>query len=603
MTPPTIAPAHPEIVTDGVPRARPGWIERATSADHKSVGLLYLGAALTFLAVAVVEFALVRVQLLVPENSLIQTFTFGRLVSPLETTAVLLFAIPLLLGLISYVVPLQIGARTVAFPRLNLLSAWLYLAGAATIYGSFMWRPTEGGLAAMPPFSDDVFNPTAGIDAWIIGAGLAIAGFVCFAINLLATVRNMRAPGMAWRRLPIFSWAATVSSYVLLVVGPVMLAALAMLMIDRNFDGVFFDPGEGGSPLLYEHFAWIFFTGAYAVVLVMAFGIVSEILPTFSRKPLFSHRAAMGSLAAVAVLAVMAWMQNMYSAPIAPGLDYFAMAFALALLIPVGLLFLNWVATIWGGTISLRAPVLYALGAISLISLGLCAELMYSVVPVGWQMDNTAAAQGATIDVLLGGGVLGGLAALLYWFPKISGRVMVEGPAKAAFWVILGGGYVLDVALFLAGLKGQPVDAYKYFGDTGLDGYNLVASLAGFAIAAGVLLALANTAYSYVAGQRAPHDPWGAATLEWFTLSPPPEHNFDAIPDVRSAQPLLDIREAIANRDRLWPRPEPAGGVPPEQEAPAEPAEAEPVEAAPAEADAGAAPAAERDDPGDAPLS
>jgi cytochrome c oxidase subunit 1 len=603
MSPPTLASAHPEVVTDGVPRARPRWIERATGADHKSVGLLYLGAALTFLAVAVVEFALVRIQLFVPENTLIDTFTWDRLFSSMETTALLLFALPLMLGLASYLVPLQIGARTVAFPRLNLLSAWLYLAGAATIYGSFMWRPTEGGVAALPPFSDDVFTPTAGIDAWIIGVGLAVLGFVCFAINLLVTVRNMRAPGMAWRRLPLLSWAATVSSYVLLLVGPVMLAALSMLMIDRNFSGVFFDAGEGGSPLLYQHFAWIFLTGAYAVVLVMAFGIASEILPTFARKPLFSHRAAMGCIAAVAGLAVMAWMQNMYTSPIVAGADYFGMAFALALLVPVGLLFLNWIATLWGGTLRLSSPVLYALGGLSLISLGLCGELMYSVVPVGWQMDNTVAAQGATIDVLLGGGVLGGLAALAFWFPKISGRMLVEGPAKAAFVLILGGGYVLDVSLFLAGLKGQPADAYKFFGDSGLDGYNVVASIAGIVIALGVLAALANAAYSYTSGRRAPHDPWGGATLEWFTLSPPPEHNFDAIPDVRSAQPLLDIREAISHRDRLWPRPETAGGTPPEQGTPAEPAEAEAVEAEPVEADAGAAPVAESDDPGDASLS
>jgi len=578
VTPPTtVAPPRPEVVSEEIPRRGPGWVERATSANHKSVGMLYLGTSLCFLTLAVVEFVLIRVQLIVPENTAIDPDIFNRIMSVFGVTAVILFAIPLALGLIGYIAPLQIGARGVAFPRLNLLSYWLYLAGAVTVYGSFVYRPSEAGLAALPPLSDNVFSNTAGVDAWIVGAGLAILGFVCFAINLVVTLHTMRSPGMAWRRVPLFSWAAGLSGYLLLAIGPVMLAALTMLFIDRHYSGVFFDAGEGGAPLLYEHFAWFFFTGAYMLVLIVAGGVISDVLPTFARKPLFSHRAAMLSLLAIAVLGPLAWMQNMYTAPIPLGFEIFAMLFALALAVPIGLLIFNWIATLWGGTLHPRAAPLFALGAISSMTIGLAGELAYSVLPVGWQLDNTTAAQGDTIAVLVGGAVLGGFAALHYWFPKLTGRTLGEGVGKIAFAAIIAGVYVYALATFLAGLKAQPVDIYKYFAGNGLDGFNLVASIAGFVLAAGILLELGNVAHSWRHGVRTGHDPWGAATLEWFALSPPPEHNFDVVPDVRSAEPLYDIRRAIRERTEAWhppaPRkvpeagarePEPVGGDAPE---------------------------------------
>jgi cytochrome c oxidase subunit 1 len=559
MSPPTaVAPARPEVVTEGIPRPRPSWVERATNANHKSVGLLHIATSLCFLAVAAVELALTRVQLIVPENTAIHPEIFDRVQTAFGVTAVVLFAIPLLVGLIGYVTPLQAGSRGVAFPRLNLLSYWLYLAGAVTIYASFLYRPPETGLAGMPPLSDEVFSNTGGADAWIVGTGLALLGFVCFAVNLVVTLHTMRAPGMAWRRVPPFSWAAALSGYLLLVICPVMIAALTMLFIDRHFDGVFFDSAEGGAPLLYQHLAWFFFTGAYVLVVVMASGVISEVLPTFARKPLFSHRGTMVSLLAVAVLGPLAWMQNMYSAPIPVGFEIFAMLFALALAVPIGTLIFNWVATLWEGTLHPRAAPLFALGAISSMTIGLAGEFAYSVLPVGWQLDDTTAAQGDTLAVLAGGAVLGGFAALHYWFPKLSGRTMSEGLGKLALAAMLAGIYVYALAMFFAGLKAQPVDVYMYFEDTGLDGFNLVASIAAFVLVIGVLLELGNAAYSYRNGVPAGHDPWGGATLEWFALSPPPDHNFDAVPDVRSTEPLHDIRRAVRERTAAWSPPAPA---------------------------------------------
>ncbi len=587
MTPPTISSSRPEVVTRGVPVLRQPWIERATSADHKVVAQMYIATALVFVALAAVEFALMRLQLLVPENSLIQPEIFNRLMSTAPVSLVVLGVLPLALGLIGYVVPLQIGARGVALPRLNQLSYWLYLAGGVIIYASFLYTAPDLGTIGLPPLSDSVFSPANGADAWIAGTAFAVSGFVCFAINLVATLRNMRAPGMAWRRLPLFSWAATVIGYMLLVIGPLMVAALVMLGIDRRFDGVFFDPGEGGAPLFYEHLGYIFFTGAYVILLLAAAGAISEILQTFSRKPIFSHRAVTASFAAIGVLGPLAWMQNMYIAPLNEGWTIMAMAFALALIVPIGLLVYNWVATIWGGTLELRAATWYALIAISTMVSGLAGELAYSVIPVGWALSDTTASQGDTLYVLIGAGVIGGFAGLHYWFPKLSGRLLGEGLGKAALGVIFVGINLYVIPMFLAGLEGQPVDVFEYFEDTGVDGYNLIASLGAILLVIGILLEIANAAHSWHNGIPARgHDPWRGTTLEWFALSPPPPHNFDAVPDVRSGEPLHDIRESVRRRAEAFDAPAPLERV----ASPASEGEDEPERERAADSDDGESP-------------
>ena len=558
MTPPPTTATRPEIVTRDVRRPRQSWIERATSADHKTVGLLFIATALTLLAFAATEFALMRLQLIVPENSLIQPEIFSRLMSASVVTFVVLACLPLALGLISFIVPLQIGARGVALPRLHQFSYWLYAAGALTVYGSFLYSAPESGSMALAPLSDLVFTPTNGTDAWIAGTALACLGFVCWAINMTVTLRRMRAPGLAWRRAPLFAWAAAVIANVLLVIGPIMLAALTMLFIDRRYDGIFFDSGSGGAPVLYEHLAYIFFTGAYVIVVVAAAGAISEILPTFARKPIFSRRAVGASMVAIAVLGLLAWMQNMYIAPLNEGWTIMAMAFALALAVPVGTLFYVWVATIWGGALELRAATWYALLAISTMALGLVAEFAYSVIPVGWALDYTTASQGDTLYVLVGGGVFGGFAALHYWFPKLSGRLLGEGAGKLALALMVIGIHLYVIPMFFAGLLGQSVDVFKFYEDSGLDGYNLVASIGAFILVIGLLVELGNAAYSWHNGLPARgHDPWGGTTLEWYALSPPPPHNFDAVPDVRGPEPLHDIRESILRRQESFEAPAP----------------------------------------------
>ncbi len=541
--------SSPELVADGYPQKRPRWVELATSADHKDVGQILICGALGFLFIAAVELVLMRLQLLVPENTFLSPVGFNRMLSLYGATSVFFFALPLALGLFYYVAPLQIGARGTALPRLGQIGAALWVAGATILYAGFLFTPSEAGVNPLAPLTELAFLSNNGVDAWAAATGLATLGFVLLSINLVATLRTMRAPGLAWRRMPIFAWAATVCSWLMIAIGPVLLAALTMLLIDRNYDGIFFADGSGGAPLLWQHLSWIFFTGTYMLLLIFAFGAIAEILATFARKPLFNRTVTMSSLAVIAVVGTLAWMQNMITAPIGIGWTYFAMLMSLALVVPFGLVLFNLIATIVGGTLRMRAPALFAVGAIFAISIGLAAELEQSLVGAGWHLHNTTDATAATHFALIGGAVLGGFAALHHWFPKMTGRTMGELMARFSFWTIVIGLILGFVPLFLAGAdEGQVVDAYKYFSGTGVTAYNSIATIGVVILFVGLLLTTLNAIFSRTNGAPAGHDPWGGDTLEWFALSPPEPHNFDVLPDVRSPHPLRDIREAIGHR-------------------------------------------------------
>jgi heme/copper-type cytochrome/quinol oxidase subunit 1 len=542
---------HPELVAEGYVKRRPRWAELATTADHKELGQILICGALGFLFVAAVELLLMRLQLLVPENTFLSPVGFNRMLSLYGATSIFLFAVPFALGFFYYVAPLQIGARGTALPRLGQIGVALYVAGATVNYATFLFTPSEAGINPLAPLSETAFLSNNGVDAWAAGVGLATLGFVFLAISLVATLRMMRAPGMAWRRVPVFAWAATVSSWLLIVVGPVLLAALTMLLIDRNYDGIFFADGSGGAPLLWQHLSWIFFTGTYMLLLIFAFGTVAEIFATFSRKPLFNRNVVMASLAAIAVLGTLAWMQNMFTAPIGIGWQYFAMLMSVALVVPVGLTLFNLISTLIGGTLRMRAPVLFAIGAISMISIGLAAELCQSLVAAAWHVKNTTDATAATHFALVGSAVFGGFAALYYWFPKMTGKTMGESLGRISFWTIVTGLLLGFVPLFLAGdQQGQVVDAYKYFDSADVTAYNVISSIGVLILFVGILLTILNAIFSRTNGPAAGHDPWAGDTLEWFTLSPPEPHNFDVLPDVRSPRPLRDIREAIGHRTR-----------------------------------------------------
>ncbi|HSK50651.1 MAG TPA: cbb3-type cytochrome c oxidase subunit I [Solirubrobacterales bacterium] len=554
---------RPEVVIDGFPKQRPRWAELATSADHKDIGRILITSALGFLFLALVELLLMRLQLAIPDNTFLSPVTFNRMLSTYGATAVFLFAVPLALGFFYYVAPLQIGARGTALPRLGQLGLGLYVAGATVLYASFLFTPSEAGVNPMAPLTEVAFLANNGVDAWATATGLATLGFILIAIDLLTTVRKMRAPGMAWRRLPIFAWGATVSCWLLLVIGPVLLAALTMLMIDRNYDGVFFAGGSGGAPLLWQHLSWIFFSGSYMLILVFAFGAIAEIFSALSGKPLFDRKAVMASLAAIAVIGTLAWMQNMLTAPIGSGWMYFAMIASLALIVPFGLLIFNLIATLAGGVLRMRAPLLFAVGAVSMISIGLASEVGHSLVAAAWQIKNTTDGTAATHFALVGGAVFGGFAALHYWFPKMTGRTMGESLARISFWTMVVGMLLAFGPLFAAGFgEGQVIDAYKFFAGSGVDAYNLIASIGTLILAAGIVMTIVNAIQSRENGPEAGHDPWAGDSLEWFALSPPDPHNFDVLPDVRSAQPMRDIRAAIAHRSAREERQPSRGSQP-----------------------------------------
>ena len=544
---PTRAQPRPELVSEGFPKRRERWIEVATSADHKDVGRVLIAASLGFLLPALIELLLMRLQLAIPENSFLEPVTFNRMLSLYGATAIFLFALPLIIGFFQYIVPLQIGARGTALPRLGQIGLWLYVMGATVLYLSLWFIPPEAGTTTIAPLSEREYLPNNGVDVWATTVGLTVLGFVFLSVNLLATLRNLRAPGMAWRRMPVFAWAGTIVSWLMVVLGPVMLAAVTMLLIDRNADGTFFE-GEAGSPLLWQHMTWLFFSGVYFAIAIFAFGTLAEIIPALSRRPLINRRVVVNSLIALAVLGTLAWTQNMFSAPIGIGWMYFGMLMALAAIVPLGLIFFNLLGTMAGGVLKMRAPLLFAVGAISVMSMGLAAELGHTLVASAWQLSGTTDATAATHYALIGGAVFGGFAALHYWFPKLTGRTMGEYLARASFWTLLAGVNLTFFPLFLAGVQGQVVDAYKYFSGEDVSALNLIATIGSFILAIGIILTLVNAVLSLKNGPTTGHDPWGGDSLEWFTVSPPPAHNFDVLPDVRSHQPLRDLRDSIARR-------------------------------------------------------
>lgn len=540
---------RPEIAIDGFPKRQSGFARMITSADHKDIAKILMVGSGGFLFIAALEFFLMRLQLAIPENTFMEPVMFNRILSLYGATSIFFFALPLVMGIFLYVAPLQVGARGTVLPRLSQIGGALWVAGAVVLYSGFLWTPSQAGVNPLPPLSELAFLNENGVDAWLTACGFATLGFVLIAIDLSSTLRIDRAPGMAWRRAPIFAWAAYVGSWLMLFIGPILLAAFTMLMIDRNYDGTFFADGAGGAPLLWQHFTWLFYSGAYMLVLIFAFGAIAEIFATFSGNRIFDRKALMASFVAVAVIGTLAYMQNMYTAPIGLGWKYFAMLMSMALIVPVGLIFFNLISTLKDGALRMRAPVLFSVGALVMISLGLAAELQQSLVGAAFYLKGTTDSTAATHFALIGGAVFGGFAALHYWFPKMTGRTMGEQLGRLSFWTLSLGTLLTFVPMALAGWEeGQVADAYKFFNHTGVNFYNVLSSIGMVILLIGVILILTNAVASVKGGARASHDPWKGSTLEWFALSPPPAHNFDVRPDVRSDRPLDDIRAAIAKR-------------------------------------------------------
>jgi cytochrome c oxidase subunit 1 len=539
------ATVRPEVVMHGLQERPSGWLDWLTTTDHKKIGIMYLFATFIFFILGGVEALIIRAQLAVPDGTLVDPGTYNGLVSMHGTTMIFLFVVPVFAGFANYFVPLMVGARDMAFPRLNALSFWLLAFGGIAFYASIFFEPPQAGWTSYAPLSDDAYLPSGGVDAWIFLIHLTGISSIIGAINFVATIQNMRARGMGWGRMPLFIWTILVYSYLLIIALPAIAAAVTMLLTDRHFGTAFFDPTGGGDPMLWQHLFWFFGHPEVYIMILPAFGIVSEILPVFARKPIFGYKAIAASTVAIAFLGMLVWAHHMFTTPTATVVLVFFMMSSFLIAVPTGIKIFNWIATLWRGSIMLKTPLYFAAALPALFVIGGISGVMLAVFPVDWQLHDTYFIVAHIHYVLFGGSVFGIFAGLYYWFPKMSGRMLSEALGKTSFWVMFVGFNLTFLVQHSAGLSGMPRRIYDYPEEAGWWGFNLASTIGSFMLGIGVMLTVVNVVRSLKHGQRAGNDPWKGNTLEWFTQSPPPENNFDVIPRVRSVEPMKDIRREV----------------------------------------------------------
>ena len=542
--------ARPEIVLHGPEDEPRGWLSWLTTTDHKRIGILYLVATFVFFLLGGVEALIMRLQLAQPDNTLVNPETYNGLMTMHGTTMIFLFIVPVLAGFGNYLVPLMIGARDMAFPRLNALSFWLLLFGGIAFYASLFFEPPQAGWTAYTPLSDTAYSPGGGMDAWIFLIHLTGLSSLLGAINFVATIHNMRARGMSWGRMPIFVWTILIYSYLLIIALPSVAAAVTMLLTDRHFGTDFFDPTGGGDPILWQHLFWFFGHPEVYIMILPAFGIISEVLPVFARKPIFGYKAVVASTVAIAFLGLLVWAHHMFTTPIPTVVLAFFMLSSFMIAVPTGVKIFNWLATLWRGQIVFKTPLFFAAALPGLFVIGGISGVILAIFPVDWQLHDTYFVVAHFHYVLFGGSVFGIFAGLYYWFPKMTGRMMSDTLGKASFWLMFVGFNMTFLVQHSMGLSGMPRRVYDYPEGVGWAGYNLVSTIGSYILGVGVLITVVNVLRSFKRGQKAGNDPWHANTLEWFTQSPPPENNFDVVPRVRSVEPLKDIRRQVAEGAR-----------------------------------------------------
>jgi cytochrome c oxidase subunit 1 len=538
----------PQVTAHRAERERRGWTSWITTTDHKRIGIMYMVTTFVFFILGGVEALMMRLQLGAPDNTLVTPTTYNQLFTMHGTTMIFLFVVPMMAGLANYFLPLMIGARDVAYPRLNALSYWLLLAGGLVFYVSILWNPPETGWTAAVPLANSLYSPSGGQDAWIYLVHLTGLSSILGAINFYATIANMRARGMSWGRLPLFAWAILTYSVLIIFAMPVIAAAVTMLLTDRHFGTHFFDPAQGGSPLLWQNLFWFFGHPEVYIMILPGFGIVSEILPVFARKPIFGYKAIAAATIAIAFLGFLTWAHHMFTAPIPEAILVFVMLSSFFIAIPTGVKILNWIATLWRGTIEFTTALLFCVGFIALFLIGGISGIFLAVFPVDWQLNETYFVVAHLHFVLMGGSVFTIFAAIYYWFPKITGRLLSESLGRLSFGLMFIGLLTTFMLQHVMGLEGMPRRIYEYDNVGNLHLFNVISTVGSFILASGVLVTVINVVRSLKIGAVAGPDPWKGNTLEWFTTSPPPENNFDVVPLVRSAEPMKDIRREIARR-------------------------------------------------------
>jgi cytochrome c oxidase subunit I len=547
---PTAKPL-PQVSAHEARREGTGWTSWITTTDHKRIGIMYLVLTFAFFILGGVEALMMRLQLSTADNTLLTPQTYNELFTMHGSTMVFLFIVPFWAGLANYFVPLMIGARDMAFPKLNALSFWLLAAGGIVFYGSLFFSPPECGWTCYAPLNETAYLPSHGVDAWIFLIHLTGVSSLIGAINLYATIVNMRAPGMGWGRLPLFIWGILIYAILLILALPVIAGAVTMLLTDRHFGTHFFDTANGGSALLWQHLFWFFGHPEVYIIVLPGFGVISEVLPVFTRKPIFGYKAVAASTIVIAFLSMLVWAHHMFATPSHTVVLVFFMLASFLIAVPTGVKIFNWTATLWRGAIEFKTSLLFAVGFLGTFLMGGITGIFLAVFPVDWQLTDTYFVVAHMHYVLVGGAVFSALSGVYYWFPKITGRMLNEGLGKLSFWLVLIGFHVTFLIQHSLGLDGMPRRVYEYPNVGHLELYNLISTIGSFILGIGVLVTVVNVARSAKVGSLAGPDPWKANTLEWFTSSPPPVNNFDVIPRVRSVEPMKDIRRQVARESGL----------------------------------------------------
>ncbi len=518
------------------PSAKTGLMSWLTTVDHKRIGFLYGIFALFFFLVGGVEALLIRLQLAVPNNDVLTAQQYNTMFTMHGTTMIFLAVMPLSAAFFNYIMPLQIGARDVAFPRLNAFSLWTFLVGAIIInIGWFMHDgPPDGGWVGYSPLTSKIYNPDHSIDMWVMGLQLLGVASIAASLNFIVTIVNMRAPGMTMMRLPVFVWMTLVTAFLIVLSFPAITIALVEVMMDRLFGTNFFEVSHGGMPILWQHLFWVFGHPEVYILILPAMGIISEILPCFSRKPLYGYPIVVFSGASIGFLGFAVWSHHMFTT----GMGTVATAaFSLATMciaVPTGVKIFNWIGTLWGGHLKMRTPMMFALGFIWMFMIGGFSGVMHAAAPADAQQQDSYFVIAHFHYVLIGGSIFALLAGIHYWFPLMFGRVVNEFWGKVSFWVIFAGFNITFFPLHFVGLNGMPRRTFTYDSNLGWNAPNQIATVGAFILATGIGIYFTLMIYSYFKGQKVQADHWDGRTLEWSIPNPPPEYNFKVIPKVHA---------------------------------------------------------------------
>src|SRR5580658_1895996 len=524
--------------------------EWVTTVDHKRLGVLYILYALVFLVIGGIEAIVMRVQLMRPHNDFVSPEVFNRMFTMHGTTMIFFVAMPILFGFGNYLVPLMVGARDMAFPRLNAFSFWLMAFGGFLLYFSFIGGSGLYGAGTAPdvgwwayaPLTAHAFSPGHSSDYWTISLLASGFGSVATAINIIATVLSLRCPGMKLSRMPLLAWMNLVMAGLVLIAITPLSAAQIMLLVDRYLGGHFFDTQAGGSAAIWMHFFWIFGHPEVYVLVIPAFAFASEIIPVFSRKPIFGYPVMVGATACIVFLSLSVWAHHMFTI----GMNSYANSFfaitTFAVGIPTGIKIFNWVGTMWGGRIQFKVPMLFCIGFLFQFLIAGLTGIMLGTAPFNWQLTGSYFVVAHFHYVIVGGIVFTVFGAFYYWFPKMSGRMYSETLAKWHFWLFFIGFHLTFDFMHIPGILGMPRRIYTYEPGRGWEIWNLLVTIGVFFQAAGTLVFVGNLLWSYFRGAIAGSDPWDAWTLEWSTTSPPPSYNFAKLPEVKSRRPLWDLK-------------------------------------------------------------